>query len=142
MKQDPGYLAEAFYDALNKGALDEALELFSTDCDFHEPVRGKIDFGQFRDNLIGLQAAFPDAKVIIESSIISGTTAAVEATFAGWHTGPLVGPVAEFAATNKHLEMRFSVFIETADGKIVAHRTYFNQLDLVYQLNLFGEVGR
>lgn len=136
MKEDPKYLAETFYDAFNRGALDEALDLFSEDCDFHEPVHGAIAIDQFRRNLIGVKTAMPDSKMNIEAWFVSGNTVTVEGYFGGWHTGPLIGPSVEFPATNKHLDMRFAAFITAKEGKIVAHRVYFNQLDMVAQLDL------
>jgi steroid delta-isomerase-like uncharacterized protein len=137
MKEDPGHLAERYYDAFNRGALDEALELFSEDCEFYEPVRGEIGLDQFRRNLAGLKLALPDAKMNIESTIIKGSNVVVEGHFGGSHTGPLAGPNVEFPATNKNLDLRFAAIIKVARGKIVAYRVYFNQLDVVMQLDLF-----
>jgi steroid delta-isomerase-like uncharacterized protein len=136
VKQGPGELAEQFYDAFNRGELEEALELFSEDCELYEPVRGEIRLDQFRRNLAGLKLAMPDSKMTIESTMIKGNTIAVEGSFGGSHTGTLVGSVAEFPATEKKLNLRFAAFMKVARGKIVSHRVYFNQLDVVSQLEL------
>ena len=136
MKEDPRHLAEAFYDAFNRGAIDEALELFSEGCDFHEPIHGAISIDQFSRNLAGMKTAMPDSKMNIEASFVSGNTVVVEGYFGGWHTDTLVGPSVQFPATNKHLDMRFAAVVTAKAGKIVAHRVYFNQLDIVTQLGL------
>ena len=136
LKTDPRYLAEAFYDAFNRGDVEEALSHFAEDCEFHEPVNGAISIYQFRRNLINLKTAMPDSKMNLESFVIKGPTVALEGHFGGQHTGELVGPSVRFPATDNHLDLRFAAFITGRGDKIVAHRVYFNQLDVVTQLKL------
>lgn len=141
MKQDPAHLAELFYDAFNRGAIEEACELFSDDCYFFEPLRGRIFNEQFHRNLAAYKTGMPDARIDIETVLVKGNTVAVEGFFTGTHTGPLVGPVMEFPATNRPLKINFAAFIESAGGKIVSYRSYFNQLEVANQLDLFNALG-
>ena len=136
MAVDPRGLAECFYDAFNRGDLDEAVTYFADNCHHHEPVRGRITRPQFRANLEALKEAFPDGKMNVESAMARGRTVVVEGRFTGTHSGPLRGPNVEFPPTERQLKMRFADFFTVQRDQIVSHRVYYNQLDLVEQLRL------
>jgi len=133
---DPRGLAECFFDAFNRGAIDEAVTYFADNCSHHEPVRGRITRPQFKANLEGLKRAFPDGKMNVESAVIRGRTVAVEGHFTGTHSGLLSGPNVEFSPTDRPIKIRFANFFTVERGKIVSHRVYYNQLDVVTQLRL------
>jgi steroid delta-isomerase-like uncharacterized protein len=129
--------AQRFYDAFNRGDLDEAIEMFAANCEHHEPVQGTIpDNDRFKEHLQVFKRAMPDATINGENYFEAGDTVAIEGRFKGTHSGPFASPQGDIPATNKTLDMRFSDFMTIRDGKVASHRVYFDQVDMLGQLGL------
>jgi hypothetical protein len=100
-----------------------------------EPSRGREARLQWVD---GLLAAFPDASVQVVGSFFAGDQGCVEFTFAGTHTGPLVG--ADGAAvqpTNARVTFPYCIAY-TYDGNDLATevREYYDQLALLLPIGV------
>jgi steroid delta-isomerase-like uncharacterized protein len=85
------------------------------------------------------QRAFPDAKLVLHHETIAGDTAVQEFTFEGTHTDTLASPNGDIPATGRQLKGRGCEVIQVADGKIVAFRLYFDQVQVMTQLGLMPE---
>jgi predicted ester cyclase len=71
-----------------------------------------------------------DAQPEVTTLVVGEGTAAAELMFVGAHTGEFAG----VAATEKEVEVPYSVFYEVADGKITALRIYALAEGLVQQI--------
>jgi hypothetical protein len=54
--------------------------------------------------------------------------------FRGTQTGDLQSPGGTIPASGRDLNLRFTDYFRIADGKIVAHETVFDQMELLAQL--------
>lgn len=131
-------LARKLYKAFNDHDLDATVELTHPDATLSyvgsdEVLHGKDVLKQDTERWLG---AFPDGKVTIDNIVTSGTTAVVELTGHGTHTGTLVGPAGSVPATGKSVTMPFCEVLEFRDDKVIAFRSYFDSGLLMTQLGL------
>jgi len=100
-----------------------------------EPSRGREARLQWVD---GLLAAFPDASVQVVGSFFVGDQGCVEFTFAGTHTGPLVG--ADGAAvqpTNARVTFPYCIaYTYDANDLATEVREYYDQLALLLPIGV------
>ncbi|MFQ5907641.1 MAG: ester cyclase [Thermoplasmata archaeon] len=93
-----------------------------------------------RESMQNLFGAFPDARVEKTSAFGQGEWAVVELTFAGTHTGPLMGPGGqEIPPTNKAAQLKVCSVNKVEGGKIAEEHTYFDQLTMLAQLGITPE---
>src|ERR671914_322302 len=110
-------VAESFYEAFNRGNVDEAASLFADDCESIGPMQGLIHGKQaFRDHLEVFKRAMPDATIDVHSWIEGEEGVAIEGYFSGTHTGPFATPGGEVPASDRSVRIRFSDFMSTRDG--------------------------
>jgi ketosteroid isomerase-like protein len=88
-----------------------------------------------------LKRAMPDARAVIEQTVASGDTVAVEGRFTGTHTGPLATDDGDVEPTGAAVDQRFADVSRVRDGKIVAYHTYYDQLGLLTQLGLMEQTA-
>jgi steroid delta-isomerase-like uncharacterized protein len=82
----------------------------------------------------GWKQAFPDAAGAVTSAVASGDKAALEVTWTGTHTGPLVTAEGTIPASGKRQQTPGAIFF-TFDGiKIKSMRQYFDSLTLMKQI--------
>jgi len=83
------------------------------------------------------KAAFPDRSLTIHMIIEQGDTVASEFTWAATNTGPLLQPDGtELPPTGKRIETRGMELVRVRDGKVAAHRVYWDAMALAGQLGL------
>lgn len=80
--------------------------------------------------------AFPENSVTIKTIIGEGDTSAVEATFAGTHTGVLRGPSGDIPATGRKVSLAYTNVTKAVNGRIATQHVLFDQLELMTQLGL------
>jgi steroid delta-isomerase-like uncharacterized protein len=85
--------------------------------------------------------AFPDAKMRIETEIAKDQWVVQRFEFKGTHGDTLVGPTGEIAATNRRITGRGVEIIRVEGGKITEDYLYFDQVDVLTQLGLMGELA-
>ncbi len=98
-------------------------------------MRGREEFRRYATMF---KTAMPDSRIEVDSCLESKGTVVVEGRFLGTHTGPLVGPGGEIPATGRTFELPFAEVMETADGKILRRRIYYDQVDFLTQLGLMS----
>ena len=100
-----------------------------------EPSRGREARLQWVD---GLLAAFPDASVQVVGSFFVGDQGCVEFTFAGTHTGPLVGADgAVVPPTNARVTFPYCIAYTYDDSDLATEvREYFDQLALLLPIGV------
>lgn len=130
-------LVQKHYNEINTQDYSDAAEVFSGDV---ETVSPGAPVSQGIDAFIAysqaFHTAFPDGQIKADSQIESGDTIVVEGHFTGTNTGPLRSPAGELPPTGRRLDMRFSDIFQTKDGRVVSHRIYFDQLEMLTQLGL------
>jgi steroid delta-isomerase-like uncharacterized protein len=130
-------LVEQFYERFSSGDLDGAVELFAPDVITVEPFLGRAEN---RDAWQAYGEAFrracPDARLVLRSLVEEGDRVAVEGTFRGTFTETLDGPTGPVPPTGRAFNVEFADFFEIGDGRVVAHRVYYDQIDFLGQLGL------
>lgn len=130
-------VVEAAYRAWNAADLDEMLKDLDDNAEWlsgtRRVLRGK---DQIRQAKQGYLTAFPGSQFKITNIVESGDWVVVEYKFTGTHKGPFVTPGGTIAATGKSVEVPIVDVYEVRNGKIVAQRGYFDNLDLMTQLGL------
>ena len=135
-------LAEAHCRAFNERAWHRAAEYNSPDLVTVVPGGGTIkgidafvEFGK------AFARAFPDARLEVSAVTVEGNRAVVEGVFAGTHRGPMVSPQGEVPPTGRKLALPYCDIFEVEAGRIAAHRSYFDQMEIAQQLGLVPEAA-
>lgn len=124
--------------AILAGELDVLREVYAADVKVGTPDVGALSgveaFIEWNRAFVG---AFSDRAYRPERALETEEFAIDQGYFIGTHTGPLELPDGQsLAPTGKQLTLRAADIATVADGKIVRHDFYFDQLDLLTQLGL------
>lgn len=82
----------------------------------------------------GWRAAFPDVRGKIFNTTAAGTTAALEITWIGTHSGPLELPSGTLPATGKAVEFDGVQIFIVEGGKVTHMRHYLDLLTMLTQV--------
>lgn len=130
-------LIETHYEQVANNDWQGAAALFSPDVVTVEPAAGTMrGLAAFTGYMAAFHTAFPDGRLNLKTAVEAGDTIIVEGSFTGTNTGPLMGPGGEMPATGRRLDLPFCDVFEARDGKIVAHRVYYDQVAFMKQLGL------
>jgi steroid delta-isomerase-like uncharacterized protein len=129
-------IAREQVDAFNRGDWEGVRAGLAPDARYDE--RGTQRMISGHDKIIelfkGWKQAFPDAVGSVTSAVASGDTAALEVTWNGTHTGPLVTAQGTIPASGKRQETPAAIFYTFAGDKIKESRQYFDSLTLLKQI--------
>lgn len=115
------------------------------DSVFSEGAVIQNSFGRFQGREIfplwqGMQAAFPNVRHEIDSSIEQGETVVVEGRWIGDHTGPLRMPDgSEIPATGKHMSLEYAHVAQLEGDRFSSWHVYFDTHAMMEQLGLVPE---
>jgi len=90
----------------------------------------------------GWKTAFPDATGTVTSAVGHGSIAALEVTWKGTHTGPLVTGEGTIPASGKHQETPGAYFFTFEGDKIKEGRQYFDSMTLLKQVGAQPKLDR
>jgi steroid delta-isomerase-like uncharacterized protein len=128
-------VATRYFQALQNGDVDGAVELVAHDGDFRSPMGAITDRDQIRGFLGAFDSAFPGARYEITQVFETGTSVAVEGVYRGIHSGPLITPDGTILpATGQEVAAPFVTVFEVADGSIRSHRPYWDLAGFMAQL--------
>ncbi len=127
-------LVQRHYDALGRGDLDDAVELFDPAVETMTPNGTLKGLDEFRALGEAFRTAMSDMHHEIIRSYELGDTVVVEGVFSGIHTGPMVGPDGAIPATGNTVTFPFADFLQYREGKCVSHRIYWDNVTLLAQL--------
>jgi hypothetical protein len=121
-------------DALNRGDVALADQVFATDCIIHinggpQPDLSVDGLKQFVSAII---VAFPDVHFTMEDHVVSGDKAATRWVAEGTHAGPL-GPI---AATGRRVRVNGMILDRTKDGRVAERWELWDQAGLLQQLGV------
>ena len=137
-----GEVVGRFYEAFDAGNIDAALSVCADDLEIIDPGMGQVrGRDRFREYLETFKRAMPDARAIVEQTVESGETVAVEGRFTGTNTGPLATQDGDVAPTGAAVDLRFADVSRVRDGKVVAYHTYYDQLGFRTQLGLMDQTS-
>ena len=122
--------------ALNNRDIDGYLANQQPDVEIVIPggttLRGR---DQLREYTEAMWNAFPDGTLAFGAQALGEDAAATEVTFAGTHTGPMVTPDGTLPATGRSVTLRSASILLFKDGLVATEHIYFDQLEMLTQLN-------
>ena len=126
-------VVKQFYDRFAAGDMEAADDLFADDCRYVMPP-GTMNKAEHRALGEAFHAGLPDAHMAIDHVVDGGDEVFVEGRFVGTHTGDLVSPNGTIPASGNKIELRFADYFKVSGGRVVDHRTYWDQADMAGQL--------
>jgi steroid delta-isomerase-like uncharacterized protein len=129
-------IAREQVDAFNNGDWERLEAGLAADASYNElATQRKVDGPEKIVELFkGWKTAFPDAAGTVTSAVGSGSTAVLEVTWKGTHTGPLATAKGTIPASGKTQETPAAFVFTFAGGKIKESRQYFDSLSLLNQI--------
>jgi steroid delta-isomerase-like uncharacterized protein len=129
-------IAREQIDAFSKSDWERMQAGLTPDARYHElPTQREVEGPEKIVELFkGWKTAFPDAVGTVTSAVASGNTAALELTWKGTHTGPLVTAEGTIPASGKRQETPGAIFFTFEGGKIKESRQYFDAMTLLKQI--------
>ena len=129
-------LAREQIDAFNKGDWELLRGIHASDARYEEfGTERKVEGPEKIVELFkGWKTAFPDAVGTVTSAIASGNKAALEVTWTGTHTGPLVTAEGTIPASGKRQETPAAFSFTFENGKVKESRHYFDSMTLLKQI--------
>jgi steroid delta-isomerase-like uncharacterized protein len=126
-------LLERFVSNFNEGKFEEGAQDFAEGGVLEEVGTGRtVSAAESVQNSRAWRAAFPDARGVIENTIVAGTRGAAEIVWTGTNTGSFNG----MPPTNKQVTVRAAAVIETDGSKITRARHYLDVAGLMAQLGV------
>jgi steroid delta-isomerase-like uncharacterized protein len=129
-------LAREQVAAFSSGDWQRVRSGLAPDSSYHElGTERKIEGAEKIVELFkGWKQAFPDAVGTVTSAIASGDMAALEVTWKGTHTGPLVTADGTIPPSGKSQETPAAFVLTFAGDKITESRHYFDSMTLLKQI--------
>jgi steroid delta-isomerase-like uncharacterized protein len=129
-------------EQFDKKDLHGLMALYSENCvnaqpHLPQPIKGKK---ATEEDLNGFFKAFPDGKLVATQTLVTGDTLAMEWTYTGTQTGPLVGPTGTIPPSGKRVSLKGAEFIRVdSQGLIVDERGYFDLVSFMTQLGVMPQ---
>ena len=124
-----------FYELFAEDDMDGGADLFDPDCT-HVMPSGERSMDQWKAFTAAFRSALTDGHMDTHNVVEADDMVAVEARFKGTFEQPLAMSEGEIAPTGKPIDVRFADFFRVSDGKIVEHRVYWDQAELLTQLGV------
>ena len=130
-------LATALTDGMTAHDLSSWAAALADDFVAEYPGAPSLDAAQARAFNQAFVDAFPDLRFTVHRVIVDGDLAVVHWTGGGTHTAPLATLSGQIIPPTGRAGSVTGVFlVETRNGRIVAERSYWDQMGLLAQLGL------
>jgi ketosteroid isomerase-like protein len=125
-------------DAVLAGDAQTLADCYAEDTVVETPDRGRLEGrSEAVKYLLSFSQAFPDANFESVRELEDGNVAIDEGYFTGTHTREMGSSAGEtIAPTGKQVHLRECDVLVVENAQAVAHRFYWDQLELVRQLGL------
>jgi predicted ester cyclase len=134
---DPKILAARWVDVFSSHRDKELKTLLAPQARFTAPAGVRLQGNEkIAGYFTGWLNAFPDARVTIQNSIVSGPWAVVEYTIEGTHRGTLATAMGDIAPTNKTFVGHGVKLLKCENDLIVDYRLYFDIVEMLTQLGI------
>ena len=129
-------LAREQVDAFSRGDWQSLRAGLASDSHYEELGTARTVDGaeEIVELFKGWKQAFPDAVGTVTSAVASADKVALEVTWNGTHSGPLVTAEGTIAASGKRQQTPAAIFFTFAADKIKESRQYFDSLTLLKQI--------
>jgi steroid delta-isomerase-like uncharacterized protein len=133
-------IARKQVDAFNTGNWEQMRAMLTSNSRYDElGTQRKVEGPEKIVELFkGWKTAFPDAVGTVTSAFASGSKAALEVTWKGTHTGPLVTAERTIPASGKRQEVPAAFFLTFEGDKIKESHHYFDSMTLLKQIGAAG----
>jgi ketosteroid isomerase-like protein len=128
-------------EAAMRGDADTLSALDAVNAVIETPDQGTLSGRDaIAESSAAFRTAFPDLSWEPVHEHEAGNTAIDEGFIVGTHTGPLASHDGQsIPATRRRLRLRIADAATVADGAVTSYRLYFDQLELLEQLELAPE---
>lgn len=126
-------------DTWNDRDRDGYLAVYTEDCEVSGPGFALKGHDGLAEWWAQYMSAFPDNRIVVTRTITDESTGFVveESVIEGTHRGPLdTGDGSSIPATGRHVSVPFCMVHRTQDGRLVASRLYYDQVELLAQLGV------
>lgn len=130
-------IAERFFNTFSAGDVDAADDCFAEDCAFVVPA-GPLTKPEHRALGEAFKAALPDSRMEVINAVEGDGEVYLEGRYLGTQTGDFVTPDGTLPASGRSIDLPFADYFKVRDGKIVEHRTYWDQATMMTQLGAMG----
>jgi steroid delta-isomerase-like uncharacterized protein len=132
-------IRDTHYKGISSNDLDLAVSVFAEDVVTTTPQGTMEGLDAFRRFGEAFAAAVPDANIRAVRTFEAGDTIITEGSYAGTHTGDLVGPAGTIPATGRGFSFPFVDVMQVTDGKVAAHRIYWDMMGFMAQLGVLPQ---
>jgi steroid delta-isomerase-like uncharacterized protein len=129
-------IRDTHYNGISSNDLDLAISVFAEDVMTTTPLGAMEGVAAFRNFGETFAAAVPDANIRAVRTFEAGDTIVTEGSYAGTHTGDLVSPAGTIPATGRAFSFPFVDIMQVTDGKVTAHRIYWDMMGFMAQLGV------
>ena len=132
-------IARQFYESFNDRNIEEiANQYIHEDCVSIDGPTGIESYGPEGsiESAHMWMTAFPDGKIKILETSVSGNMVTTIFRAQGTFTGEMMSPDGNIPGTGKMLDLEFEDVLEFEDGMIVRNETHYNINDMMSQLGL------
>ncbi len=124
-------LTQRFYEAVNSGDLDTAMELVADDFVDHEEFAGMpSNRDGVRQFFELFRSAFPDLRMNAHQIVCEDDLVAVRGSMTGTHQGEFMG----MQATGRRMEIQAMDLVRVRDGQAVEHWGLTDAMTMMQQL--------
>lgn len=136
--QDLIRISRSCIDAFNVADWDKMKTFVAPDGKYYEPATNRVieGFTDMVEAWKGWKTAFPDLVGEVTNIFATEDHVFCEVTWKGTHTGTLITPFGEFAATQKPYTSRAAQMLEFEGDRININRHYFDLLSILNQLGI------
>lgn len=133
-QQDFTEYERKWVDALNRGDVSTADEVFAPDCVIHitgspQPFHGTAGFKRM---VQGMLSAFPDLHFTVEDQFVAHDKVATRWRATGTNTGPL----GEIQPTGRRVDIQGVIIDRVVDGKVAERWEQLDEPSMMQQLGL------
>ena len=130
---DPAVIARQYIQAAPSRDFDKCRELFHPQYSYTGGDGQRQEGAEAGIAIADMfTTAFPDVKLEIKHTHVTGDVVIVEFVASGTHTSDLMG----IAPTGRKMSMPVCLVLEIRDGKIYAEREYMDMLTMMQQLGV------
>jgi steroid delta-isomerase-like uncharacterized protein len=135
-------LGERWFETVKTGDAAAVASMLADEVDFLSPAGPLSDPGEIAGYVGSYTTAFPDTEFVIRDWVEDDERAVAEGRFTGTHTGTMSTPMGELSPTGRSVDLPFTTVFEVRDGKITAHRAYWDNATFMMQLGLMPQPGQ
>ncbi len=136
---DARTLAERLFEVIDGHRWADVDTVLTPDAEMSSPFGDRLTVAAWLEINRSFAVACPDGRHTIAGVIDDGDRFAIEGTWSGTHTGPLVGPAGEVQPTGRSVVLPFCGVGTRRGERIAAVTVYLDQMTMLGQLGLLPE---